>query len=344
MLRKEKKEKEFLKKDGVMIPSNLLNRPFLPIATERLTLRPLQKRDEVLMSHLLNDKDITERLQRVPHPYALQDAETFIAYAHRSMAEGNCVILAIVRRSDQQFMGIISSEGELGLWLGKPYWGQGYGAEAMGALVHFCFHVLKQKELKASAFKTNTASRRIFEKLRFREVGTKEASSRAFEGTREAVCYAFSCHDFITRYHAVKRPLVWVVAAVLINEKGEMLISERPQGKALPGVWELPGGKMEPGETPEISLIRELQEELGIQVREEDLEPLTFASYRYDTFHMIMPLYLCHKWEGAPHGVEGQNLRWVTYADLATTPLPAADILPTHRLADVLKERRIWSF
>jgi 8-oxo-dGTP diphosphatase len=344
MLRKGKKEKKFLKKDGVMIPSSLLNRPFLPIATERLTLRPLRAEDAVLIQHLLNDKDIAERLRRVPHPYTLQDAETFIASTQRSMAEGKKVILAVIRRSDQQFMGVISFEEELGLWLGKPYWGQGYGTEATGALVHFCFHVLKQKELKACAFKTNMASRRALEKLEFREVGTKEVSSKAFEGTREAVCYAFSFHDFITRYHALERPLVWVVAAVLINEKGEMLISERPQGKALPGVWELPGGKMEPGETPEISLIRELQEELGIQVREEDLEPLTFASYRYDTFHMIMPLYLCHRWEGNPHGVEGQNLAWVTYADLASTPLPAADILPAHRLADVLNERGIWSF
>ncbi|MBX9786173.1 MAG: GNAT family N-acetyltransferase [Alphaproteobacteria bacterium] len=344
MLRKEKKEKEFLKKDGVMIPSTLLNRPFLPIATERLTLRPLRAEDAVLIQHLLNDKEIAERLRRVPHPYTLQDAETFVAFAQRSMAEGKCVILAIIRRSDQQFMGVISSEGELGFWLGKPYWGQGYGTEATGALIHFCFHVLKQKKLKASALKTNIASRHILEKLEFREIGTKEASSKAFEGMREVACYAISYHDFITRYHALERPLVWVVAAILINEKGEMLVSERPQGKALPGVWELPGGKMELGETPEISLIRELQEELGIQVLEEDLEPLTFASYRYDTFHMIMPLYLCHKWEGIPHGVEGQNLAWVTYSDLASMPLPAADILPVHRLADVLKERAIWSF
>jgi 8-oxo-dGTP diphosphatase len=342
MLRKGKKEKKFLQKDGVMIPSNLLNRPFLPIATERLTLRPLRAEDAELIPPLLNDKDIAERLKRVPYPYALKDAETFIAFAQRSMAEGKCVILAIVRRSDQHFMGVVGSEGELGFWLGKPYWGQGYGTEAMGALVHFCFHVLKQNELKASVLKDNLASRGVCKKLGFREVGTKKVSSKAFEGTRESVCYAFSFHDFITRYHALKRPIVWVVAAVLINDRGEMLISERPQGKALPGVWELPGGKMEPGETPEISLIRELQEELGIQVREEDLEPLTFASYRYDTFHMILPLYLCHKWQGTPHGAEGQNLRWVTYADLATTPLPAADILPTHRLADVLKERGIW--
>ncbi|MBL8677259.1 MAG: GNAT family N-acetyltransferase, partial [Alphaproteobacteria bacterium] len=284
------------------------------------------------------------RLLRLPYPYALEDAETFIASTQRSMAEGKKVTLAIIRRSDQQFMGVISSEEELGFWLGKPYWGQGYGTEAMKALVHFCFHTLKQKELKVSALKSNMASRRIFEKLGFREVGTKKASSKLFEGTREAVCYAFSFHDFIRGYHALERPLVWVVAAVLINEKGEMLISERPQGKALPGVWELPGGKMEPGETPEISLIRELQEELGIQVQEENLEPLTFASYRYDTFHMILPLYLCHKWEGNPHGAEGQNLAWVTYSDLALIPLPAADILPVHRLADGLRERGVWSF
>ncbi|EKE09569.1 MAG: NTP pyrophosphohydrolase [uncultured bacterium] len=327
-----------------MIPSDLIDRPFLPLATERLTLRPLQESDAEILTQLANNQRIAERLCRLPYPYLLKDGQDFIGYAQRSLKEGKFVILAIVRRSDQQFMGVISLEKELGYWLGEPYWAQGYGTEAMRAFIHFCFHVLKQKELIASALVSNTASRRIFEKLGFKETGHKKISSIAWTGTRQSMGYALSRHDFISQYHAIERPLVWVVAAVLINKKGEMLISERPQGKSLPGVWELPGGKMEIGETPEKSLIRELQEELGIHVYEEDLEPLTFASYRYDTFHMIMPLYLCQKWKGTPYGAEGQALAWVTYTDLAATPLPAADILPAHRLADVLKERGIWSF
>lgn len=327
-----------------MIPQDLMNRPFLPIAMERLTLRPLQEEDAEIMTRLLNNKKISRSLLRVPYPYSLKHAQEFMSFAQRVMKEGEFVILAVIRRSDQQFMGVISLEKELGYWLGEPYWGQGYGTEAMHAFVYFCFHVLKQKELISSAFVENTASRRIFEKLGFKKTGSREVSLKHWPGTRENIVYVLSRHDFITQYHAMERPLKWVVAVVLINERGEMLISQRPEGKALPGVWELPGGKMEAGETPEISLIRELQEELDIQVYEEDLEPLTFASYRYDTFHMIMPIYLCQKWEGTPHGAEGQTLAWVTYKDLASTPLPPADILPAHRLADVLEERGFSSF
>src|ERR1700722_16228043 len=99
---------------------------------------------------------------------------------------------------------------------------------------------------------------------------------------------------------------------------------------------------MEAGETPEQALIRELKEELQIDVKGEDLEPLSFASYRYEAFHLIMPIYLCRRWKGAPHGAEGQNLAWITYADLAHMPLPPADIVPAHRLGETLKDRGIW--
>lgn len=99
---------------------------------------------------------------------------------------------------------------------------------------------------------------------------------------------------------------------------------------------------METGETPEQALIRELKEELHIDVSEEDLEPISFVSYRYDLFHMIMPIYVCKRWEGNPHGAEGQKLAWVTYPDLVRFPLPPADILPAHRLADILRGRGVW--
>ena len=99
---------------------------------------------------------------------------------------------------------------------------------------------------------------------------------------------------------------------------------------------------MEEGETPEHALIRELKEELHIDVKEEDLEPLSFASHRYDTFHLMMPFYLCRQWKGTAHGAEGQRLKWVTYADFALIPVLPADILLAHRLADVLKGKGIW--
>ena len=120
--------------------------------------------------------------------------------------------------------------------------------------------------------------------------------------------------------------LVLVVACALIDPDGRVLIAQRPEGKALAGLWEFPGGKLEPGERPEAALIRELDEELGITVKEACLAPLTFASHAYEDFHLLMPLYICRRWEGLAISKEGQNLTWVRPNQLRDYPMPAADI------------------
>lgn len=119
--------------------------------------------------------------------------------------------------------------------------------------------------------------------------------------------------------------LVLVVACALIDADGRVLIAQRPQGKALAGLWEFPGGKMEPGERPEESLIRELREELGIEVHEACLAPLTFASHAYEEFHLVMPLYVCRRWQGTVTPAEGQALKWVRPQALRDYPMPPAD-------------------
>ena len=119
--------------------------------------------------------------------------------------------------------------------------------------------------------------------------------------------------------------LVLVAACALIDADGRVLIAQRPQGKAMAGLWEFPGGKVETGERPEASLIRELKEELGIDVKEECLAPLTFASHLYPDFHLLMPLYVCRRWDGLVQGREGQKLKWVRPADLREYPMPPAD-------------------
>jgi len=119
--------------------------------------------------------------------------------------------------------------------------------------------------------------------------------------------------------------LVLVAACALIDADGRVLIAQRPQGKAMAGLWEFPGGKVESGERPEVSLIRELKEELGIDVKEECLAPLTFASHRYPDFHLLMPLYVCRRWDGLVQGKEGQKLKWVRPTSLRDYPMPPAD-------------------
>lgn len=120
--------------------------------------------------------------------------------------------------------------------------------------------------------------------------------------------------------------VVLVVAVALIDPDGRVLLAQRPEGKSMAGLWEFPGGKVEPGETPETSLIRELQEELGIGTWESCLAPLTFASHTYEDFHLLMPLFACRKWEGIVEGKEGQKLAWARPNELRNYPMPAADV------------------
>ncbi|GEP02713.1 (deoxy)nucleoside triphosphate pyrophosphohydrolase [Methylobacterium oxalidis] len=130
--------------------------------------------------------------------------------------------------------------------------------------------------------------------------------------------------------------LLLVVAVALVDADGRVLLAQRPPGKQLAGLWEFPGGKVEAGERPEATLIRELAEELGITVVEPCLAPLTFASHAYPDFHLLMPLYVCRRWEGTPRSLEGQALRWVRPRALRDLPMPPADAPLIPFLIDLL--------
>ena len=121
------------------------------------------------------------------------------------------------------------------------------------------------------------------------------------------------------------RPIILVAAVALLNEEGKVLLAKRPPGRPLAGLWEFPGGKVDPGEDPETALIRELMEELGIEIARADLVPLTFASHAYPEFHLLMPLYLCKRWEGDIAAQENQELLWVKPDELRLYDMPPAD-------------------
>jgi 8-oxo-dGTP diphosphatase len=120
-------------------------------------------------------------------------------------------------------------------------------------------------------------------------------------------------------------PILTVVAVALVDPDGRVLLARRPEGKPMAGLWEFPGGKIHAGESPEAALIRELSEELGIDVAESCLAPLTFASHRYENFHLLMPLFVCRRWQGMPQPQEGQSLAWVRPSRLGDYPMPPAD-------------------
>ncbi len=131
-------------------------------------------------------------------------------------------------------------------------------------------------------------------------------------------------------------PIVLVVACALVDQDQRVLIARRPSGKSMAGLWEFPGGKIDEGELPEAALIRELREELAIEVKAPCLAPLTFASHSYERFHLLMPLFICRKWQGIPRASENQELKWVRPLQLREYEMPAADIPLVPHLIDVL--------
>ncbi len=132
------------------------------------------------------------------------------------------------------------------------------------------------------------------------------------------------------------RPLVLVAAVALVDPDGRILIAQRPAGKSMAGLWEFPGGKVDPGETPEQALVRELHEELGIETATSCLAPIAFASHGYEKFHLLMPVFACRKWNGVPQPREGQALKWVAPVELSKYPMPPADLPLVGLLRDLL--------
>ena len=132
------------------------------------------------------------------------------------------------------------------------------------------------------------------------------------------------------------RRLLLVAACALVDPDGRVLLAQRPEGKSLAGLWEFPGGKVEPGETPEETVIRELQEEIAIETQAACLAPLTFASYSYETFHLLMPLFVCRRYTGIARPREGQTLKWVQPRQMRDYPMPPADMPLIPFLIDLL--------
>ena len=145
-----------------------------------------------------------------------------------------------------------------------------------------------------------------------------------------------SCLEAEVREARPDVPVILVAAIALIDVDGRIVLSQRPEGKSMAGLWEFPGGKVEDNETPEVALIRELKEELGLDISESCLAPLTFASHPYDDFHLLMPLYLCRVWKGNPNAKEGQALKWVRLENFGDHPMPPADVPLVAILRDFL--------
>jgi 8-oxo-dGTP diphosphatase len=301
-----------------------------PLPTARLRMRPVCDRDLEALTALLGDWDVIRLTAAIPHPYTLDDAKAFVAAQEIRRAERKGVALAVERTTDNVLVGVVGfglerdGSPELGYWFGKEFWNRGYATEALNRLVRHLFDTLGFDRAWAHFHPDNTASKRVLEKvgLTFLRVDTCPMPARG----ESVVAPVFRLKKADWQMARSLRPTLLVVAAALVDGDGRVLMASRPAGKSMEGLWEFPGGKVHEGETPEAALVRELEEELGIDVTESCLAPVAFASHDYDTFHLLMPLYLVRVWKGNPSAREGQELRWVRAARLGDLPMPPADI------------------
>jgi 8-oxo-dGTP diphosphatase len=321
---------------------------FAPLLTERLRLRPVTADDLAPLHRLINDWEVARMLGAVPFPYPREDLALWIARAGEDLAAGRAWHLVITGREEEHPVGVVGLTREdertarLGYWVGRRYWGHGVATEAAGRMVQFAFGRLGVDALTAYVADDNEASARVLARHGFRFTHEAEHDFRSRGGAFPVRWFRLTRADMMkasghgTATADAPRLIVLVAAVALIDLDGRVLLARRPEGKALAGLWEFPGGKVAEGETPEAALIRELKEELGIDVSAACLAPFAFASHAYEAFHLLMPLYLCRRWQGEPTPREGQQLAWVRPQKLADYPMPPADVPLVAQLRDFL--------
>ncbi|MEZ5667517.1 MAG: bifunctional GNAT family N-acetyltransferase/(deoxy)nucleoside triphosphate pyrophosphohydrolase [Alphaproteobacteria bacterium] len=315
--------------------------PYLPFRTERLLLRPVADADAAAVRLYASDPDVALKTASIPHPYPDGAADEFVAAAQNWLASGRALSCAVERADAPGLIGTaglvidgLRGEAELGFWIGKPFWGRGYATEAARGMLRLAFAHVGLQRVRARALASNAASIRVQAHAGMRLV-------RAYDAICRPSCPAVAQEErAITRaeWQAAEgaKPVLLVSAVALVDIDGRLLIARRPEGKAMAGLWEFPGGKVHDGETPEAALIRELHEELGIDTHASCLAPLTFASHAYDAFHLLMPVFACRKWQGTPRPREGQALKWVPPRELTAYPMPPADVPLIALLRDML--------
>lgn len=324
------------------------------LLSARLRLRPLAPDDAATLHRLINDWEVARNLGPVPFPMRLEELAVWIAKTAIDRGDDRAFHFCITGREEEHPLGVMGltrtepGTGRIGYWVGRRYWGHGVAGEALARVTSWAFGTLGLDRLIAYVADDNAASMRVLEKEGFRFTHEAEHDFASRGGAFPVRWFSLTRADRMAASGhgapkpgaeaviGAERPLLLVAAVAMVDGDGRVLLARRPEGKALAGLWEFPGGKVHAGETPEAALIRELKEELGVDVSASCLGPFTFASHAYEKFHLLMPLYLCRRWQGNPAPREGQTLAWVKPARLADYPMPPADIPLVAMLRDWL--------
>jgi 8-oxo-dGTP diphosphatase len=311
-----------------------------PLKTERLTLRPPAPGDAEAIHRLINDWPVVRMLSRLPYPYPRTLADEWIASttARRALGQAFDLLITGVENGAEMVIGCIGIRldekprtGQLGYWVGRRFWGHGVATEAAKRVVSWALANLPIDSVQACVAIDNPASAAVLRRAGLREAGQSVEFFLARGAEEPVTIFAATRDDIFGPVEAEapaeggSKPLLLVAACALIDIDNRVLLARRPEGKKMAGLWEFPGGKLNPGETPEAALIRELREELGIDVAEACLAPFAFASHAYERFHLLMPLYLCRRWKGFVQPLENQTLAWVRASKLGEYEMPAAD-------------------
>lgn len=285
---------------------------------------------------------MTRTLAEIPYPYPRSLADEWIGSTVRELAAGSAYHLAITGHEGKQeiLVGVVglrldrtARAGRLGYWVGRAYWRHGVATEAAGRMTSWAFANLPLDRITAEVSPGNDASAAVLRRVGFRQADGGARKAPAGSGKPQAAVFEATRDDIFGRIEAPAgnlaapdaKPLLLVAACALVDVDGRVLLARRPEGKKMAGLWEFPGGKLNPGETPEAALIRELREEIGIDVTAACLAPFAFASHDYEGFHLLMPLFVCRRWKGTPTPREKQTLAWVRASKLSEYEMPPAD-------------------